>query len=343
MKKNFKVSIIIPIYKVEEYLEECIDSVINQTLNFKNNIQMILVNDDSPDNSEKICLKYRDLYPENIVYIKQKNGGVSSARNHGMKYATGEYINFLDSDDKWETTALEKGCTFLDNNKNINLVTFRVKFFDAAKGYHMLDYKFDSNKQIIDIFEDFDCIESHVIATLFRKSVIENFLFDTNLKYGEDIKYLDTVLLNNPKSGLIKESCYLYRKRKNESSATQAGHLKKDYYVALKGNCMSILQQAKEHFNVVPKYFQYSIMYELQWRIKTGIKASLNDEEKKEYIHNIKFLLQNIDDDIIALQRNLSFSYKLLTFKIKYGKKINKMISIDNENLYIGGVEKRSF
>ena len=81
---KYRFSVVIPIYNVEKYLEETIESVISQDIGFKENIQLILVNDGSPDSSEDICLRYRELYPENIVYVKQKNGGVSRARNHGM-------------------------------------------------------------------------------------------------------------------------------------------------------------------------------------------------------------------------------------------------------------------
>jgi len=92
MKKNFKFSVIIPIYNVEEYLEETINSVINQTIGFEENIQLILINDGSPDNSEEICLKYKELYPDNVIYYKQKNSGVSSARNKGIELAIGEFF-----------------------------------------------------------------------------------------------------------------------------------------------------------------------------------------------------------------------------------------------------------
>ena len=97
-KYNF--SVVIPIYNVEKYLEETIESVVNQSIGFKKNIQMILVNDGSPDNCEDICLKYKQKYPQNIIYIKQENQGVSAARNNGKKFAEGKYINFIDSDDK---------------------------------------------------------------------------------------------------------------------------------------------------------------------------------------------------------------------------------------------------
>lgn len=91
---RFKFSVIIPVYNVENYLEETIQSVIHQTIGFKKNIQIILVNDGSPDDSGKICEKYQREYPDNIVYVEQKNAGVSAARNNGLKYAEGEIINF---------------------------------------------------------------------------------------------------------------------------------------------------------------------------------------------------------------------------------------------------------
>ena len=96
---------VIPIYNTGRYLEETFESVIGQTIGFEKHIQMILVNDGSTDNSEEICLRYKEKYPQNIVYVKQENGGVSAARNTGMKYVRGKYVNFLDSDDKWEKHA----------------------------------------------------------------------------------------------------------------------------------------------------------------------------------------------------------------------------------------------
>ena len=84
--KKFKISVIIPIYNVGNYLEETIMSVVKQSIGFKN-IQLILVNDGSTDNSEDVCLKFKNMYPNNVIYIKQKNSGVSVARNNGLKYA----------------------------------------------------------------------------------------------------------------------------------------------------------------------------------------------------------------------------------------------------------------
>jgi glycosyltransferase involved in cell wall biosynthesis len=108
MEYKYKISVVIPVYNVGKYLSETIDSVIKQTIGFKKNIQIILINDGSQDNSEEICLKYKKKYPENIEYYSKKNAGVSAARNEGMKHIKGKYVNFLDSDDKFDLNAYEK-------------------------------------------------------------------------------------------------------------------------------------------------------------------------------------------------------------------------------------------
>ena len=150
MKKNYKITTIIPIYNVVDYLEDAIKSVIRQSIGFEENIELILINDGSPDDSERICKKYLEKYPNNIVYKKKKNGGVSSARNLGFKLAHGEYINFFDGDDIWDKNAYKKGIKMLDENPSIDLVAFRIKFFEKFTTYHHLDYKFTGNR-IIDL------------------------------------------------------------------------------------------------------------------------------------------------------------------------------------------------
>ena len=105
-EKCFLISVIMAIYNTGRYLDDSIGSLLNQTINF-NEIQIILVNDGSIDNTEEICLKYQTKYPKNIFYIKIIHSGVSIARNEGMKYANGTYINFLDPDDKWDSLAFK--------------------------------------------------------------------------------------------------------------------------------------------------------------------------------------------------------------------------------------------
>ena len=100
-----KVSIIVPIYNVEGYIEKCLETLVNQTLE---DIEIILVNDGSTDNSELIAKRFFEKYPEKIVYLEKENGGLSDARNYGIPYSKGEYIAFLDSDDYVEKNMYEE-------------------------------------------------------------------------------------------------------------------------------------------------------------------------------------------------------------------------------------------
>lgn len=152
-KIKFKFSVIIPVYNVESYVEKTINSIINQTIGFEKNIQIVLINDGSSDNSEEICLKYKKRYPNNIVYHKQKNSGVSVARNKGLELADGEIINFLDSDDYWSLDSFHIVYEQSIKHPNISLFSCKMVYVDAMTGNHPLNYKYVEDK-IIDILTD---------------------------------------------------------------------------------------------------------------------------------------------------------------------------------------------
>ena len=100
-----KVSVIVPVYNVEKYISKCLDSLVNQTLK---DIEIIVVNDGSPDNSQKIIDEYVKKYPDKVKSYIKENGGQGSARNYGIELSTGEYIGFVDSDDFVELDMFEK-------------------------------------------------------------------------------------------------------------------------------------------------------------------------------------------------------------------------------------------
>ena len=93
---KYKFSIIMAVYNVELFLREAIESIIKQDIGFKENVQLILIDDGSKDCSGKICDEYQKKYPWNIVVIHKQNNGVSSARNMGLEYVEGEYVNCLE-------------------------------------------------------------------------------------------------------------------------------------------------------------------------------------------------------------------------------------------------------
>jgi glycosyltransferase involved in cell wall biosynthesis len=131
-----KVSVIMPVYNVENYLRQCLDSVINQTLR---DIEIICIDDQSTDGSLGILKDYAAIDPR-IRIITQKNAGAGAARNTGLKVAKGEYLSFLDSDDFFELDMLEKAYHACSTN-NLDFVVFRSdKFDNDSKTYIPLYY-----------------------------------------------------------------------------------------------------------------------------------------------------------------------------------------------------------
>lgn len=335
---KFLINTIIPIYNVEEYLEEAIESVINQTIGFEKNIGLILVNDGSSDNSEEICLRYKEKYPNNILYIKQENKGVSSARNNGLKHANAEYINFFDGDDIWDKDAYKKGIKMLDENSSIDLVAFRIKFFEKFTTYHHLDYKFTGNR-IIDLKEEPSGIVLHIPTCIIRKDKLWPNPFDTNLKISEDTKVIYQILIDKQKYGIISDALYNYRRRMEETSAIQTSHLKKEWYLDILKKCQfELIKLYEKKLGKIPEFLQYFIMYDLQWKIRLGINGVLDEKEKNEYIELVEKLLTYVDDAVILDQKNIKTYYKMLTLLIKNKGKINvtfrdKDVFVNDTNL----------
>lgn len=321
MKKS-KFSIIIPVYNVEQYLEETLESVINQTIGLKN-IEIILVNDGSPDNSYLICERYKEKYPETIKYIKKENGGVSSARNIGLEYATGEYVNFLDSDDMWEKDVFEKAAKMFEKHPEIDIIGFRQKYFEAYSGYTSLDYKYLKKDGVYDITVDYDLIQLSVTSSFMRTEIAKLAKYDERIKYSEDAKYIYELFIANKqtKIGLIGSSVHLYRKRFSENSAIQVKDNRIDWYKqTVELSYLYLLEKAKKEFPELMKTIKYYVMYDYQWRLKFDFQSTkFEEKDKNDYIKNTKKIFIQMDDDIILKARNISPIYRQVAFRLKYG------------------------
>lgn len=335
---NFKVSVIVPVYNVYDYLDETIKSVISQSLNFEKNIELVLVNDGSPDKSYEICEKYKKLYPKNVIYIEKENSGVSDSRNIGFQKSTAPYVLFLDSDDLINKVFLKKLCCFLDKNKNINLVISRVRLFEAVDKWHYMDFTFKSNRKFADINNDITYLQYHSTGVLFRRSAIKKIRFDKNVKYGEDMKFMSEVLLQNNTFGLEKKAILYYRKRISQNSAVNTQLYDKSYYInTIKDSFMYIFKQCIKKYGYVTKYFQYFIMNSIgeRVRIDVNIDEVLNSNEKKDYLNNLKYLLKHIDNDIIIMQKRMSLNDKVYFYRLKNGH--NAQIEYKNNGVYLDG------
>ena len=212
MSFNVTISVIIPCYNSAKYIVETLDSVKNQTFN---DFEIIIVNDGSTDNSEEIINKYiHENKSINIVLVVQDNKGLSGARNTGAKHAKGEYIVFIDSDDKIHPNYLKKSIFLLENDTKLQIIYSEAEFFDAKKGRWKLPY-FKINSFLIQ-----NCIPA--FAVLRTKTFVNFNGFDENLKFTEDWELWIRIIKEFPDCVYrIPEILFYYRKRANQRAFRQ--------------------------------------------------------------------------------------------------------------------------
>lgn len=201
-----KVSIIVPVYNTEKYLEKCLNSLVKQSLK---DLEIIIVNDGSTDNSEEIINQFRQKYSNKIVYLKKENGGLSDARNYGLSYANSEYVGFVDSDDYVELNMFEK---LYDLAKEKNLDLAECNFVWEYPNKTKIDYGINySEKKEFFLFG-----RVMVCNKLFKTSIIKNnnITFPKSLNY-EDIEFFYKLIPYINNCYLIDDIFYHYMQREN--------------------------------------------------------------------------------------------------------------------------------
>ncbi len=321
---KFKFSVVMPVYDVEQYLEESILSLVNQTIGFEKNIQLILINDGSPDNSGDICRKYKEKYPDNIIYIEQENSGVSIARNRGLEEIKGKYVNFLDSDDIWEDNVFEKVYGFFEENyKFTDIVTTGIKEFEAVVKDHITNYRLSRGTRIADVMSpaEANSIVLQVASSFFKAESLEDVKFKEGLKYGEDSLFANTVIMKKMMVGFISDIFYCYRRRTAGTSAVQT--LKKtEYYYTnrLSDYHLELIKLSIDIFGCVPLYIQNVVYYDFAWHLMSPAYKDLDSENFEKFLELSKEILSYIDDKIILYNYiHSSLPKKNAAFRLKYG------------------------
>ena len=201
-----KVSIIVPVYNTEKYLEKCLNSLVNQSLE---DIEIIVVNDGSTDNSDVIINNFKQNYSNKIIYLKKENGGLSDARNFAIPHVNSDYVGFVDSDDYVELDMFEKLYN-LAIEKNLDLVecNFNWEYPNKAKIDYGINY--------LEKKEFFLFGRVMVCNKLFKTSIIKekNIAFPKSLNY-EDIEFFYTLIPYIKNYSLLNDSLYHYMQRDN--------------------------------------------------------------------------------------------------------------------------------
>ena len=306
--KKPKISIIVPIYNVEKYIEKSLESIRNQTMK---DIEVILVNDGSTDNSLSLIQKY--LSDNRFHLYNKKNGGLSSARNYGMKYANGEYLAFVDSDDYIELTMYEKMYELATKeNSDIVECDFIWEYDDHMK----------IDKTVIN--EDNLFIDVRVVAwnKIYKRTLIDELKieFTDGVRY-EDVDWCYKILPYVNKFSSLKEPMYHYIQRQSSIANTQNEKVK-DIFI--------VLQNIIDYYNENNLYQKYKSEIEylfLRLTLGSSFLRIIGIKNKKLrnaiLIENWNFLNQRFPE----WKKN-----KIL--KSRYNKK-NIYYKMINKNIYL--------
>ena len=310
---KYIVSVIVPIYNSEAVLRACIDSLIQQK-QFED-IEVILVDDGSEDESVSICNEYVNEY-DNIRLIEQQNCGVSQARNAGMINAQGKYIMFLDSDDFWgKSTIYEVYSYFETVYDQVDVVTYpeEKRLNNEVQTSHFR-YNYLTKTGIYDLNEDIYITQSRINVAI--KNLDEKNLFDTNLKSAEDQEFLGRLLAPKMKIGFVKKGKYIYNQYAESVSAAEGyvfyfENVVDEYYGKMFGT-----------YKNVPRYFQAMMLYDLNWKIRKDQiwPYHFDDVKFAEYKSKLIELLNRCDIDVILNHPALDYYHKLYLLRIRNEK-----------------------
>lgn len=304
-----RASVIIPVYNQEEYIANCVERLMKEQVL----LEVLLIDDGSEDRSLEICESLASKYP-NVRCFHQENSGVSSARNVGIREASGKYICYLDADDTLEPNTFTNVVDCFDTMYDqVDMVTYPIKtiYQERILEPHFR-YQYLKESGVYDLNKE-PYIGQTTMNIVVKNQFKENHYFNIEQTYSEDQSYCCTVLEDKLKMGYCKEGAYLYNRRDDSSSGNLAGAC----YIF--EQCMGFFEALFQKYEVVPVAFQGLFLNDLYWKMNANIlfPYHYNREEYDVAIERIKVLLYKCDDRLIIQHPNFDYYEKFYLAKMK--------------------------
>lgn len=305
----YKVSVLVPIYNVERFLTDTLESIVQQTIDLSE-IEVLLLDDGSPDNSIHICEQYAQKYPC-FKILRKENEGLSKTRNFGIAHAQGKYLFYLDGDDTITPETLENVTSLFDRHYDeIDLVTYPIiPLVDGKPGTMHFRYLTLNNTGIYDLtLPENAYITQTNINICVKNRPGENVLFDTTPNFRhEDQKYCTQVLQRKMKIGYCQEAAYLY--------VHHAESIVRTYFFAyyIYETTMDFWEKLfGEYPDAVPPYIQGLYLNDLNWKMMSDILFPYHytGEKYETALQRIWSLLRRVDDSVILLHPTIDPFHK---------------------------------
>ena len=301
-----KVSVVIPVYNVEKYIEECLDSVINQTLT---DIEIICINDGSTDKSLDILKRYAKE-DNRIIILNESNNGAGFSRKKGLNIAKGKFVSFVDSDDYLDEKCLELAYNNGINN-NSDIVFFKIKSFNSIEKTERFDPRFDlstyfdKNTDFNSFVFDYHLVKPIVFnsfTSIWSRMFKRDFLIDNDFYFPKKLSFNDIPLhvqslLSAKKISFVNENLYNYRLI-NDNSITVKSHKSDKVYDIFK--ISEFLEDYLLSNNLLEEFKIEFIKFKLS-HYTFHLNKIENDELINKFFLDVKnkFLEMNISDDIL--------------------------------------------
>ena len=291
-----KFSIVVPIYKTEKYVKQCVDSILSQSYT---DFELILVDDGSPDNSGKICDDYAQKDCR-VRVIHKQNGGAADSRNVGMKSAKGEYLCFLDADDFWLSKNVLQTMSDHVDKTQCDVLTFGYRFYYDLKNEYSPDVQNDvsqydklSNEDALDLLVK----ESRLNPAAWGMCIKNGFIKTNDLYFvpgikSEDVEWAIRIYNKVPRIAVLDDKFYAYRKEREGSVTAMInyGHLK-NYCDIIDGGIELVKNSPEKIKTALMNYIVYQTVIATALLHRKSTK--LNRSQKKELHKRIKSVFKN--------------------------------------------------
>lgn len=316
-----KLSVIVPCYNVEKYLKACINSILKAKID---DMEIILVNDGSKDNTLAICLDYEKKYPDLIEVIDKENGGLSDARNAGIAKAKGEYLAFIDSDDTINKNFI-KDMVEKAYAGDFEMVTCGVKMIykdhevNVTPGYLKDLIGKDAIKAQMYDFYPAACNK------IYKRELFKDLSFKNGVSY-EDVEFMYRLLPNVNKIGVVDGFYYEYMQR--EGSITYTFNEK---LYDMVNNFDSIFKYYKEH-NLFDEYYEELEYVYVRYSLATFIKRMAKCKNKKKYLEAVDYALIKVKENFPEYKKNKYLVGKKGFYLKHFGKFLSRVVYIVEKN-----------
>ena len=309
---EFTFSIIIPTHNSAEGIGKTLNSLINQTLDFEKNIEAIIVDYNSTDNTKRICEGFTARYPNNIRFF-ENYGQIS--KNIGLEKANGTYIGFLENNDYLSENSLKDVLKFFEKNHDTDLVTIPIYYYANERKERYLDYKVKktSTYNLLTQPENSQLLGP---STFIRKDAVKIYFLNN---FNEYITFFNEILINNPNLGICKEASYNMEYMEEKMLPTEGTMLDfEEYDDFVENNLNIIVSKSKERFLKMPKFIQYELLNQMKWVL------SIEQSKYRLDISKLRDIARLFDDEIIFDNILLDEELKTALLLSKYNNDFNE-------------------